>query len=409
MTSELRDSGQSWLGSIPVHWELRPLGSVLRERKTTVSDTEYPPLSVTMNGVVPQIGNVALTDNNDSRKLVKVGDYVINSRSDRKGAGGLSSLDGSVSVISTVLRPTGIEPRYAHHLLRSNAFQEEFYRWGSGIVADLWSTRYPAMRRIVLPLPPRREQVAIADFLDRETAKIDALIDKQRTLVDRLRERLGAIAELASGGPWELAPLSSCCTLIQTGPFGSQLGSDDYVDDGVPVINPVHLAGGVITPDPATSVPPATADRLARHLLRTGDVVAARRGELGRCAVVPPVLAGALCGTGSVLIRPDSQAYDSDYLQLVLSSRRTSEVLQRGSVGSTMPNLNTSMISRLRLPRPPLDEQLEIVRRVKLKTARILELIGKAEQFIQLALERRSALIGAAVTGQLDVSTGKVA
>jgi len=260
---------------------------------------------------------------------------------------------------------------------------------------------------LVVPVSGLR-QAAIADFLDRETAKIDALIDKQQMLVDRLGERLGAITELASGGPCESAPLSSSCTLIQTGPFGSQLGSDDYVDDGVPVINPVHLAGGVITPDPQTSVPPATADRLARHSLRTGDVVAARRGELGRCAVVAPALAEALCGTGSVLIRPDSQSYDPDYLQLVLSSRRTSEILERASVGSTMPNLNTSMISRLRLPRPPLDEQLEIVRRIKLKTARIRELIGKAEQFIRLAQERRSALIAAAVTGQLDVPTRKV-
>lgn len=347
-----------------------------------------------------------------ARRVARPGDTVVSTvRTYLKAVAEVLPVDAP-QVFSTgfaVLEPDSakVVPRFLGYLMQSDALVDR-------IVAHSTGVSYPAINSsqlmgFAVRLPSLPEQAVIADFLDRETAKIDALIDKQRTLVDRLRERLGAIAELASGGPWELAPLSSCCTLIQTGPFGSQLGSDDYVDDGVPVINPVHLAGGVITPDPATSVPPATADRLARHSLRTGDVVAARRGELGRCAVVPPALAGALCGTGSVLIRPDSQAYDSDYLQLVLSSRRTSEVLQRGSVGSTMPNLNTSMISRLRLPRPPLDEQLEIVRRVKLKTARIWELIGKAEQFIQLALERRSALIGAAVTGQLDVSTGKVA
>lgn len=154
-----------------------------------MSDEDFEPLSVSMAGVVPRMENVALTASGDKRKLVRAGDYVINSRSDRRGSGGLASLDGSVSVISTVLRPAGIEPRFAHHLLRSTAFQEEFYRWGSGIVADLWSTRYDKMSKITLPLPPSQEQRAIADFLDRETAKVDALIGKQVTLIDRLRER----------------------------------------------------------------------------------------------------------------------------------------------------------------------------------------------------------------------------
>lgn len=169
---------EHWLGDVPAHWKLLRLGTLFTERKTTVSAEKYLPLSVTKNGILPQLETAAKTDNPENRKLVLAGDFVINSRSDRKGSAGVSDHSGSVSLISTVLEPRGIEPRFIHHLLRCEAFQEEYYRFGSGIVADLWSTRYSAMKQIRLAVPPREEQRAIATFLDRETAKIDALIAK---------------------------------------------------------------------------------------------------------------------------------------------------------------------------------------------------------------------------------------
>ena len=183
-----RASGQQWIGSIPTTWDLVRLGSCFRERKTPVSDRDFAPLSVTKAGVVPQLETAAKTDNHDARKLVRKNDFVINSRSDRKGSAGVSPSDGSVSLISIVLEPGEISPRYAHYLLRCEAFQEEFYRFGTGIVADLWSTRYAAMKQITMPLPPSEQQSVIVDFLDRETAKIDALIAKQEQLIAALQE-----------------------------------------------------------------------------------------------------------------------------------------------------------------------------------------------------------------------------
>ena len=116
----------------PPTWKRYRLGQLFDERKTKVSDADFPPLSVTMRGIVPQLETGAKSDDGDNRKLVLAGDYVINSRSDRKGSGGISELDGSVSLISIVLEPKGVHSRFAHHLLRSQAFQEEFYRWGTG-------------------------------------------------------------------------------------------------------------------------------------------------------------------------------------------------------------------------------------------------------------------------------------
>ena len=178
-------------------WKVYRLGQLFHKRKTKVSDKDYEPLSVTMKGIVAQLETVAKSDDSENRRLVLNGDYVINSRSDRKGAGGISPLDGSVSLISIVLEPNGLVPRFAHHLLRSAAFQEEFYRWGHGIVSDLWTTRYSDMKNICLALPDLPTQKAIADFLDRETARIDQLIEKKQRLVKVLGEKLAAQLQFA--------------------------------------------------------------------------------------------------------------------------------------------------------------------------------------------------------------------
>ena len=112
-----------WLGSIPEHWECKKIGSLFSERKTKVSDADYSPLSVTKLGIVPQLANAAKSDSGDNRKLVCSGDFVINSRSDRKGSCGVSELDGSVSLINIVLTPRNSwDNKYVHYLMRSQPF-----------------------------------------------------------------------------------------------------------------------------------------------------------------------------------------------------------------------------------------------------------------------------------------------
>lgn len=158
-----------WIGQIPEHWECKKIGSLFTERKTKVSDTDYSPLSVTKIGIVPQLANAAKSDSGDNRKFVCSGDFVINSRSDRKGSCGVSELDGSVSLINIVLTPrTNWNNKYVHYLMRSQPFSEEYYHYGRGIVADLWTTRYSEMKNILLPIPPRDEQDQIVGFFGLE-------------------------------------------------------------------------------------------------------------------------------------------------------------------------------------------------------------------------------------------------
>ncbi len=271
------------------------------------------------------------------------------------------------------------------------------------------STALPSMTQgdlagHTMPLPPMAEQQAIADFLDEQTSRIDTLIDKQTQLITTLRERRSVTVEAEiPAGP--LAPLRSKASLIQTGPFGSQISAGSYVDGGTPVINPSHIGPRGITPDAAVSVDEALARELSRHALQPGDVVLARRGELGRCAVVTATEAGYICGTGSLMVRLRPDAADPDFIQLVIASGRARHYLESTSVGSTMNNLNASIIGDLRVPALSLAEQKSLVAKVRESTSRIDLVIRKAEQHIVLAKERRSALITAAVTGQIDVRT----
>jgi type I restriction enzyme, S subunit len=184
----MKDSRVVWIGEVPEHWEIQRIGSAFEERSEKVNDTDYPPLSVSMAGIVPQMESVAKTDNNENRKRVAIGDYIINSRSDRRGASGISIYDGSVSVISIVLAPKrAFFGKYLHHLFRSYSFIEEFYRVGRGIVDDLWTTRYSVMKGIEFSYPSYEEQKKIADYLDEKTTQIDRIVTAINTQIDKLK------------------------------------------------------------------------------------------------------------------------------------------------------------------------------------------------------------------------------
>jgi type I restriction enzyme S subunit len=187
--SDYKDSGIDWIGKIPSHWEARRLGTGFEERREKVSDKDFPPLSVTKNGIVPRLDSAAKTNDGDNRKLVKEGDFVINSRSDRKGSSGIAKQDGSVSLINIVMKPTKMQPSYCNFLLKGYSFIEEFYKMGHGIVADLWTTRYNEMKNIKIPIPPLPEQKAIADYLDRKCGQIDQAVVQKKQLIGLLKER----------------------------------------------------------------------------------------------------------------------------------------------------------------------------------------------------------------------------
>ena len=199
--AKMKDSGISWIGEIPEYWEVKKIGSLFVERREKVSDKEFPALSVSKQGVTPQLDTAVKTDNGDNRKKVCKNDFVVNSRSDRKGSCGVSPYTGSVSLINIVLSPReNIEVQYFHHLFRSNNYIEEYYRIGRGIVADLWTTRYSEMRNIFVPLPPSNEQQAIVAYIEEKCEKIDKLVSELQSEIDYLKEyKQRLIADCVTG------------------------------------------------------------------------------------------------------------------------------------------------------------------------------------------------------------------
>lgn len=411
---KLVNSNLEWIGSIPDHWKLKRLGHYFTERRVKVSDKEYQPLSITKLGVVPRIDTAAKTQDGDNRKLVLKGDFVINSRSDRKGSSGLSALDGSVSLICTVITPQNFDPNYAHHLLRSHNFQEEYYRFGKGIVADLWSTNFSDMKNILLPVPSSTEQQKIAQFLDYETAKIDALIDEQKRLIELLREKRQAVISHAvtkglnpdapmkdSGVEW-LGEVPEHWKVIKGSYIGQIFGSEAISESEVseagelPFVKVSDLSKHGLKPKVFSWY--IDTDKAYKVKARANFVAFPKRGAaifLNKVNIIP-------C---KALLDPNlmgwqiSNEHSAPFMAYVLKMRGLQELADV----STVPQINAKHITPEKFPAPSLKEQEEIVNYLTRRLGSLYSLAKLSERTIELLQERRSALISAAVTGKTDV------
>jgi len=418
-----KDSGVEWLGKVPEHWDVRRVSHFFSERREKVSDKDYQPLSVTKNGVVPQLDTAAKTDDGDNRKLVLAGDFVINSRSDRKGSSGLSELNGSVSLINTVLKTYGhTDGRFAHHLFRSYPFQEEFYRYGKGIVADLWSTNYSEMRNISLAVPGHGEQSSIATFLDRQTAKLDTLIAKQEKLITLLQEkRLAIISHAVTKGldpdvpmkdsgvewlgmapeHWDLPKLKYMAAFSGGGTPSRDNAA--YWNGDIPWVSPKDMKTKYIIE--------------AEESITTEGLVGSTSNMLDPGHVLMVVRSGILKHTIPVAINEVPLAINQDIKAIKLSEDRCFNqffmywvqglndllLLAWAKQGATVESIEHAYLANSVIPLPARTEQTEIANYLDQETSKIDRLIREAKRSIDLAKEHRTALISAAVTGKIDV------
>lgn len=163
---------------------------------------------------------------------------------------------------------------------------------------------------------------------------------------------------------------------IKIGPFGSLLHKEDYIDGGHPLLNPSHIVDGKVSPDDKLTISDEKYEELSAYQLKTGDVVMGRRGEMGRCAVVPED--GFLCGTGSMLIRTKGEV-TADYIQKIISFPSFKKTIEDMAVGQTMPNLNVPIVSGFQIIKPPMEVQdryyafAEQVNKSKVKVQKALD------------------------------------
>jgi type I restriction enzyme, S subunit len=350
-------------------------------------------------------------------KLCAARDIVINRMRAFQGALGISPIDGLVSPDYLVIRVgPETDARFLTYLFRSTSFVSEMSARLRGIgTTEQGNVRTPRINeddlgRIPVRLPLLDTQRAIADYLDRETARIDALIAAKRRMVELLLEEeqrmlLNLIGDWRREQTWSLRQSG---TTVLTGPFGTQLAAGEYVQGGIPVVNPTHITRtGSIAPDGGISVSEEVAQRLSRHRLRQGDIVMGRKGDVGRSAVVAVGQEGWLCGSDSIAIRTDPTRLSPQFLAIVLHVSLYRQQLDAYSTGAMMANVSESTLLDFRIPRPSLARQEVVLsdidrrRSVRQRTSSCLAAGG------DLLEERHKALITAAVTGQLDV--GEVA
>ena len=163
---------------------------------------------------------------------------------------------------------------------------------------------------------------------------------------------------------WRWVRFSEIMNTMSTGPFGSMLHKTDYIEKGIPLVNPANMVDGKIVPSDKMMISEATRRRLSSYILHAGMIVLGRRGEMGRCAVVTKKEDGWLCGTGSFFMEPSMRLYVY-YVVSLFSSPYVKFYLGGESVGTTMSNLNHTILSKMPIPLPPLAEQRRIVAKLE--------------------------------------------
>lgn len=262
----------------------------------------------------------------------------------------------TTELVPLAIRPDVAVPEYVAQYLRSDRFLSEASERVTGakmprVIMDwFWSHE--------IPIPPIEEQRRIAELLDEadrlQRLRKDANEKAQRILTALFVDMFGSPETNPMG--WEVKPLSDAAT-IQIGPFGSLLHQQDYVEGGIPLINPKHIQDGRICPSTSNAITPEKHQGLRNYHLHSGDVVMGRRGEMGRCAVVGEKEDGWLCGTGSLIIRPLHGKSSAPYLASLLSHSVMKMRLESLSLGLTLPNLNATIVQNLMVMLPPNERQ----------------------------------------------------
>ena len=419
----MKNSEVRWLGMIPKAWDLDKIVSLYSERSTKVSDRDYPALSVTKQGIVPQLESAAKTDNGDNRKLIKKNDFVINSRSDRRGSCGISEYEGSCSLINTVLAPkNNMVNQYYNYLFKTELFADEFYKWGNGIVDDLWSTKWSSMKNIMVPFPPLKEQRIIADYLDIKCSQIDTIIAKEQSVIEKMQEYKQAIitqaitkglnssAKMKETGfewigmvpeQWDVKKIKYLTSKIGSGktPKG---GSDVYIDEGVLFIRSQNVYDGYFDLSSVAFISHEIDSAMSNTRVYRNDVLLnITGGSIGRsCLYESDELANV--NQHVCIIRCNNQMRPK-FMQYFWNSRIGKISIDIYQSGANREGLNFTEIGNTLVPTPELHEQDQIIDYLDGKCGVINDVIQQKYSLINKLTEYKKSLIYEVVTGKKEV------
>ena len=424
--TEMKDSGADWIGKIPATWDISKIGTLYTQRNERVSDRDYPPLSVTMKGILPQLATAAKTDDGDNRKLVRVGDFAINSRSDRRGSCGISPYDGSVSLINTILIPRKkMHPGYYDWLFHTTLFADEFYKWGHGIVDDLWTTRWQEMKRILVPVPPYETQSTIAAYLDTQCAKIDEIIAQAKASIENYKQWKASIiyeavtkgldpnVEMKDSGilsnikipaHWNTIRMKFVSTI--SGRIGFRgYTTQDLVDagEGAITLSPSNIKDTGMSYDKCSYISWDKYYESPEIMAKNGDILFVKTGSsYGKSALVEKLPTEATINPQLVLLK-NIKGVQPKYLFYFLQSPLAKVQIEFIVSGGTIPTMSQEKMRNYTLPYPSAKEQNEISLFLDEQCTRIAGLIAEKQSLIDDLESYKKSLIYEVVTGKRRV------
>ena len=428
--SAYKPSGVEWLEEIPAHWKVRRLKYLATVNDDALPEITDPDMEITYVdiGNVDSVGGITGTEDmlfedapSRARRIVRQGDVIISTvRTYLKAIARIKPTDANL-IVSTgfaVIRPRELDGGFAAYALSSPYFVDR-------VVAHSVGVSYPAINAselacLDIAFPPFPEQQAIVAFLDRETARIDALVAKKERLIELLHEkRTALITRAVTRGlepdvpmkdsdvewlgeipaHWEVKKLKVMVSGITVGIVVTP--SKYYVDQGVPCLRSLNIAQGRISTEDLVFISEEANLLHKKSQIFTGDIVIVRTGRAGVAVVVPPEFDGANCI--DLLIVRRSESLYSRFFYYVMNSQMVAAQVSLDSVGAIQEHYNTSTLSNLRIPFVPYTEQFFIAEFLDRETCKLDNLIAKVQEAIERLRELRSALISAAVTGRIDV------
>ena len=413
-----KDSGVEWLGKVPERWEVKQLKRVLRLLTEKTARREHP---VALENIESWSGRFLETETVFEGEGVafRPGDILFGKLRPYLAKAYLAETCGEAVGDFHVMRPNeGINGRFAQYQILNRDFIAlvDGSTFGSKMPRASWDF----VGGVKIAIPSYEEQNLIVAFLDRETVKIDSLIAAQQRLFDLLQEKRHAVisqavtkgldpsAAMKSSGVewlgdvpvhWETRTIAKASTKITNGYVGPT--RDILVDAGVPYIQATHIKQGRINFDDSYFVTSAWSNAHAKSVLAVGDVLIVQTGAgTGDTGLVSSAEAGFNCHA-LIIVAPDKSILHGEFLLAILQSAYGHAKLSSIQTGAMHPHLNCGEVKFVEIPIPPPSEQDAIVSYLKKLAGQSEALICEAQRAIDLLQERRTALISAAVTGQI--------
>lgn len=413
---------------VPRHWQIHMLRSMLT-RVSEKNKPKWPLLSVVRDkGVIlrnrssKEENHNFIPDDLSNYKVVRKNQFVMNKMKSWQGSYGISEYNGIVSPAYYVFDIEGCLSSFFHLSIRSRLYIQHFMQASTGIRPDQWDLNINYMKDIPFLIPSLYEQQTIVDYLNRETAEMDALITEQEELVSLLKQKRSAIISEAvcrgldptvpmkdSGVEW-LGMVPTVWKVSQIGRYyevqlGKMLQTKKVRNDDleVPYFKVQNIQWSGISED-NVSLMFCSASSISQYSIEQGDLLICEGGEVGRSAIVDRIYKGYIIQNALHRVRGKNGNYNK-FLYYVMVAVVTTGWIDQLCNKATIAHFTKEKLSKLQIPIPPLSEQKSIVNYLDHETSEIDHLIADCETSIQLLKQRRTALISEAVTGKIDVRT----